>query len=80
MPPPLPAQQKPHGFEAILATMQQQMNDMKSRQDQLEQQHVETATKLDSKMDNNHAQLVALLQQLAGATAAAAAGSGPTSS
>jgi hypothetical protein len=75
-----PVQQQPHGLESILATMQQQMNEMKARQDHLEHQHVETATKLDSKMDNNHAQLVAMLQQLAGAAAAAAAGSSPTSS
>ena len=60
--------------------MQQQMNEMKARQDHLEHQHVETATKFDSKMDNNHAQLMAMLQQLAGATAAAAAGSSPPSS
>ena len=80
MAPPPPVQQQPHGLETILATMQQQMNEMKARQDHLEHQHVETATKLDSKMDNNHAQLVAMLQQLAGATAAAAAAGNPAPS
>ena len=70
----------PQGLSTIIDDIKKQMADMQSRQDFLEARQAESSSRLEVRMDSNHAQLIAMLQQMAmsGAQAAAATAAPPS--